>query len=62
MEDKAELEALGTTMPITLKEEMEAFEKDANETACADMLSLDPPLPPRRANTVCVCVCVCVCV
>lgn len=50
MEDKAELEALGSTMPITLKEEIEAFEKDENETVSADMLSLDPPLPPRRGK------------
>jgi len=48
MEDKAELEALGSTIPITLKEEIEAFEKDENETVSADMLSLDPPLPPPR--------------
>jgi len=48
MEDKAKLEASGTTIPITLKEEIEAFEKDEHEATSADMLSLDPPLPPPR--------------
>jgi hypothetical protein len=48
IEDQHALEASGKTMAIAMKEELDAFERDFNEEMDADMLSLDPPMPPAR--------------
>jgi len=48
IEDQHALEASGKTMAITMKEELDAFERDFQEEMDADMLSLDPPMPPAR--------------
>ena len=48
IEDQHALEASGKTMAIAMKEELDAFERDFHEEMDADMLSLDPPMPPAR--------------
>jgi hypothetical protein len=48
IDDKEKQEALGLTAPITLKESVEAYNKEFEDELSADMLSLNPPPPPSR--------------
>ena len=50
IEDQQALEASSKSMAVTMKEELDAFERDFQNEMDADMLSLDPPMPPARGG------------